>query len=155
MASSLKIRDASGWTMFVFGVLAVLLGLIGLIRPETLLFILGFPVVERSARAASDYTIVFMMASSMASFNMGVYYIFAVVNDLKKFYMWTVPFRLVTFTVFTILALSGVAPMPFIGVGAWEGFGAVATGLALYLESKQPLQPIPVQTIASKKRARR
>ena len=67
----MKIRDASGCTMFIFGALALLLGLIGLIRPEILLSVLGFEVVERAQRAASDYTIVFMTASSMASFNMG------------------------------------------------------------------------------------
>ncbi len=132
----LKIRDASGWTMFIFGALALLLGLVGLIRPEILLSLLGFTVVDRAARAAGDYTLAFMMASSMASFNMGVYYILAVMNDVKKFYGWTVPFRLLTFTTFTVVALSGVAPIRFIGVGLWEGLGAVATGIALYLEQR-------------------
>jgi len=132
----LKIRDASGWTMFIFGALALLLGLVGLIRPEILLSLLGFTVVDRAARAAGDYTLVFMTASSMASFNMGVYYILAVMNDVKKFYGWTVPFRLLTFTIFTVVALSGVAPIRFIGVGLWEGLGAVATGVALYLEQR-------------------
>lgn len=132
----LKIRDASGWTMFIFGALALLLGLVGLIRPEILLSLLGFPVVDRAARAAGDYTLVFMTASSMASFNMGVYYILAALNDIKKFYGWTVPFRLLTFTVFTLVSLSGVAPIRFIGVGLWEGLGAVATGIALYLEQR-------------------
>jgi len=132
----LKIRDASGWTMIVFGVLALLLGLVGLFRPEILLSLLGFSLVDRAARAAGDYTLVFMTASSMASFNMGVYYILAVLNDLKKFYGWTVPFRLLTFTIFTLTAVSGVAPIQFIGVGLWEGLGAVATGVALYLEQR-------------------
>lgn len=132
----LKIHDASGWTMFIFGSLALLLGLVGLIRPEILLSLLGFTVVDRAARAAGDYTLAFMMASSMASFNMGVYYILAVMNDVKKFYGWTVPFRLLTFTIFTVVALSGVAPIRFIGVGLWEGLGAVATGIALYLEQR-------------------
>ncbi|MBI3174772.1 MAG: hypothetical protein HYZ25_13690 [Chloroflexi bacterium] len=132
----LKIRDASGWTMFIFGVLALLLGLVGLIRPEILLSLLGFTVVDRAARVAGDYTLVFMMASSMASFNMGVYYILAALNDIKKFYGWTVPFRLLTFTIFTLVSLSGVAPIRFIGVGLWEGLGAVATGVALYLEQR-------------------
>jgi len=132
----LKIRDASGWTIFIFGALALLLGLVGLIRPEILLSLLGFTVVDRAARAAGDYTLVFMTASSMASFNMGVYYILAVLNDLKKFYGWTVPFRLLTFTIFTLTAVSGVAPIQFIGVGLWEGLGAVATGVALYLEQR-------------------
>jgi len=132
-----KIRDASGWTMFVFGVLAVLLGLLGLIRPELLLSLLGFAPLDRSARATGDYTIVFMMASSMASFNMGVYYILAVAADFKKFYQWTVPFRTLTFIVFSTVVLTGIAPARFWGIGLWEGLGALATGLALYFEGHQ------------------
>jgi Na+-driven multidrug efflux pump len=133
----MKIRDSSGWTMFIFGILAFLLGLIGLIRPEILLSVLGFEVVERAQRAASDYTIVFMTASSMASFNMGVYYVLAALNDVKAFYRWTVPFRVVTFTVFTAIVLAGIAPKPFFGVGVWELTGAIATGIALSKEAKK------------------
>lgn len=128
----MKIRDAAGWTIFIFGILAFLLGLVGLIRPEILLSILGFEVVDRAQRAASDYTIVFMTASSMASFNMGVYYIFAALNDVKIFYRWTVPFRVVTFVVFTTVVIAGIAPMKFLGVGIWELVGAISTGIALY-----------------------
>ena len=137
MTPKLKIRDASGWTMFVFGVLALLLGLLGLIRPELLLSLLGFPVLERAARVAGDYTLVFMMASSMASFNMGVYYVLAALNDLKPFYKWTVPFRCVTFIVFTTAVLIGLAPGRFVGVGVWELAGAIATGLALRADNKK------------------
>ena len=140
-----KIRDASGWTMFIFGVLAVLLGLLGLIRPEILLSILGFAPLDRSARAAGDYTIVFMTASSMASFNMGVYYILAVAADFKKFYQWTVPFRTLTFIVFSIVVLTGIAPTRFWGIGLWEGLGALATGLALYFERRQQPAVQPAQ----------
>lgn len=136
MTSSLKIRDVSGWTMFIFGVLALLLGLLGLIRPEFLLSLLGFSVLERTGRASGDYTLVFTIASSMASFNMGVYYVLAVLNDLKQFYKWTVPFRCITFTLFTVAALTGLAPLRFIGVGLWELTGATATGIALWRESK-------------------
>lgn len=137
MTSSLKIRDASGWTMSIFGVLALLLGLLGLIRPELLLSILGFTVLDRAARAAGDYTLVFMLASAMASFNVGVYYILAALKDVKQFYKWTVPFRCVTFTVFTMAALSGLAPLRFIGVGLWELAGATATGIALWQENRK------------------
>ena len=115
MTSKLEIRDASGWTMFIFGVLALLLGVLGLIRPELLLSILGFTVLDRAARVAGDYTLVFMIASSMASFNMGVYYILAALNDLKPFYKWTVPFRCVTFLVFTTAVLTNLAPGRFLG----------------------------------------
>lgn len=128
----MKIRDAAGWTIFIFGILALILGLVGLIRPEILLSILGFEVLERTQRAVGDYTIVFMTASSMASFNMGVYYVFAALNDVKVFYRWTVPFRGITFLIFTALVISGAAPINFLGVGIWELTGAIATGIALY-----------------------
>src|SRR5690606_36829705 len=99
--------------------------------------ILGFEVIERAARAASDYTIVFMTTSSMDSFNMGVYYVLAALNDVKKFYRWTVPFRTVTFVVFTTVVILGVAPQKFLGVAIWEFVGAIATGIALYMEDKR------------------
>lgn len=137
MTAELKIRDTSGWTIFIFGALALLLGLFGLIRPEILLSILGFEVLDRAARAAGDYTLVFLTASAMASFNMGVYYILAALNDLKPFYKWTVPFRTLTFLVFTTVALTGLAPIRFIGVGVWELAGAIATGLALRSDLKK------------------
>lgn len=133
----LKIKDTSGWTMFIFGVLALLLGILGLLRPELLLSALGFSIIERAARAAGDYTLVFMTASSMASFNIGAYYILAAMNDLKPFYKWTVPYRCLTFLVFTTVTLTGLAPTRFILVGVWELTGAIATGLALRAESKK------------------
>ena len=137
MTSTPRIRDASGWTMFIFGVLALLLGLLGLIRPEILLSILGFSVLDRVARATGDYTLVFMIASSMASVNVGVYYVLAALSDVKQFYKWTVPFRCVTFTVFTLAVLTGLAPTQFIGVGVWELTGAIATGIALWQDNKK------------------
>ena len=133
----MKIRDASGWTMFIFGVLAFLLGLTGLIRPEILLSLLGFEIIDRAQRAASDYTIVFMTASSMGSFNIGVYYVLAAINDVKIFYRWTVPFRMVTFLVFTTTVIAGIAPARFLGVGIWELLGALSTGIALYVEDRK------------------
>ena len=133
----LKIKDASGWTMFIFGAIALLLGLLGLLRPELLLSILGFPILDRTARSAGDYTLVFITASSMASFNIGVYYILAAINDLKQFYKWTVPYRGLTFLVFTTVVLTGLAPARFMAVGAWELTGAIATGLALRSDNKK------------------
>ena len=135
--SSLKIRNPSGWTMFVFGVLAFIFGVIGLIKPEFFLTLLGFEIIERSQRLAGDYTLTFLTASSMASFNIGVYYVLAALNDLRNFYLWTVPFRAVTFTVFTILVVTGFVPTRFLGIGIWELTGGVATGLALYFERKK------------------
>ena len=133
----MKIRDISGWTIFIFGVMAFLLGVVGIIRPEILLGILGFEVVERAVRASSDYTITFMTASSMASLNIGVYYVLAALNDVKIFYRWTVPFRGLTFIVFTTIVILGIAPQKFIGVAIWELIGAIATGIALAREKQK------------------
>jgi Na+-driven multidrug efflux pump len=148
----MKIRDASGWTIFVFGVLAFILGLIGLIRPEILLSILGFEVIERASRAAGDYTIVFMTASSMASFNIGIYYVLAALNDVKIFYRWTVPFRTLTFIVFTTVVILGIAPQRFLGVAVWELVGALATGMALYYENKSATHSVSVSATKGKKK---
>jgi hypothetical protein len=137
MNSKLKIRDASGWTIFIFGLLAFLFGLFSLIRPELLLSVLGFTVLDRASRAAGDYTIVFAIASAIASFNVGVYYMLASLTDLKQFYKWTVPFRCLTFVVFTTAVLTGIAPGRFFGVGAWELTGALATGIALWQENRR------------------
>jgi hypothetical protein len=137
MTSTLKIRDTAGWTIFIFGALAFLLGFLGLIRPEFLLSILGFTVLDRSTRASGDYSLVFLIASSMASFNIGVYYMLAALNDVKQFYKWTVPFRCLTPVVFTIAVLTGLAPVRFLGVAAWELAGAIATALVLRAESKK------------------
>ncbi|GIG85182.1 hypothetical protein [Plantactinospora endophytica] len=126
--------SAAGWTIAVFGALALLLGAVGLIRPETTLELLGFEVLRPAERAVGDHTRTFVIASSMASFNMGVYYLLAAWQDWRPFFGFTVVFRLVTFTVFTVLVLTDAAPARFFGVALWEGLGAVATGAALWYD---------------------
>jgi hypothetical protein len=130
----MRIQDASGWTMFIFGALALILGLIGLIRPEFILSVMGFQVLERANRLPSDFTLVFVIASSMASFNMGIYYVLAALSNVKAFYRWTVPFRVITFLVFSTTVLTKLAPPAWMGVATWELSGAIATGLALKFE---------------------
>lgn len=132
----LRIRGAAAWTIFIFGMLAFITGAMGLLFPEFLLRLLGFEILERGARSSGDYTLVFLIASSMASFNMGIYYILAAVNHVRPFFVWTVPFRLITFTVFTVVTISGLAPLKFLGIALWEGIGALATGFALLYERR-------------------
>lgn len=129
-------RSLSGWTMAVFGLLAVALGVVGLVSPDTMLALLGFEVLR--ARDPGDYTKVYLAASSMAAVNMGVYYLLAAAADYRPFFLWTVPFRLLTFAVFTLLVVTGAAPARFVGVGIWEGIGAVVTGAALWWERGRP-----------------
>lgn len=140
MFANLKIRNPSSWTIFIFGILAAILGVVGLVRPEILLELMNFDIAERADRADTDYTLVFMTTSSMASFNVGVYYVLASLINLKVFYTWTVPFRILTFTVFTLTVVNGLAPTAFIGVAVWELVGALATGAALYYERKNDIE---------------
>ena len=128
-------RSGAGWTIAVFGVLALLLGALGLIWPEAQLRLLGFEVPAQ--RAPGDYTGTFLTASSMASFNMGVYYLLATATEWRSFYRFTVFFRLVTFTVFSLAVLSEVAPGRFFGVALWEGLGAVATAFGLWWDDRR------------------
>ncbi|MCX4551844.1 hypothetical protein OG204_07630 [Streptomyces sp. NBC_01387] len=139
-------RSPSGWTMAVFGVLAAVLGVAGLVSPDALLKMLGFHSVPVSRRPGSDYTRTFITASSMAAVNMGVYYVLAALADWKAFFRWTVPFRLLTFAVFTTAVVTGRAPAGFLGVGLWEGTGAVVTGLALRYEKAGAARPVPAPT---------
>ncbi|MFJ8719348.1 hypothetical protein ACIRD9_40255 [Streptomyces violaceus] len=124
--------------MAVFGVLAAALGAVGLVSPTAQLSLLG--LAAPGERAAGDFTPAFMTASSMAALNMGVYYVLAALADWRSFFRWTVPFRLLTCTVFTVAALGGRAPDVFVGVGLWEGAGAVATAVALRYERRRRAQ---------------
>lgn len=67
---------------------------------------------------------------------MGIYYVLAALNEVKAFYRWTVPFRGLTFIVFTAIVILGIAPFKFIGVPVWELTGAIFTGIALAREGK-------------------
>ncbi|GGM31725.1 MULTISPECIES: hypothetical protein [Micromonospora] len=127
-------RSGAGWTIAVFGVLALVMGAVGLLWPEAQLRLLGFEVPEQ--RAPGDYTGTFLMASSMASFNMGVYYLLATATEWRAFFRFTVFFRLVTFSVFTLAVLADIAPDRFFGVAAWEGLGALATFLGLRWDAR-------------------
>ncbi|QGV82861.1 hypothetical protein [Streptomyces ficellus] len=122
--------------MAVFGLLATALGVVGLVSPGTLLTVMGFTPLPDARRADGDHTLMFLTASSMAAVNMGVYYVLAALADWKAFFRWTVPFRLLTCTVFLLAVATGRAPAGFAGVALWEGLGAVVTAVALRYERR-------------------
>ncbi|MEU4623913.1 hypothetical protein AB0G04_28555 [Actinoplanes sp. NPDC023801] len=124
-------RSLAGWTIAVFGVMAVLFGIIGLVSPQTVATSAGFGTLSTDGR-------VFATASSMASLNMGVYYLVAMATEWRPFFRFTIPFRLLTFTVFTTLVATGAAPGEFLSVALWEAAGAIATGAGLYVDARRP-----------------
>ncbi|MFD7702115.1 hypothetical protein [Streptomyces caelestis] len=127
-------RSAPGWTVAVFGLLAAVLGTVGLVSPAAQLSVLG--LATPGGRGSGDHTPAFVTASSMAAVNMGVYYVLAALADWRAFFRWTVPFRLLTCAVFTAAVIGGRAPAAFVGVAVWEGLGALATGAALRYERR-------------------
>ncbi|MET9800026.1 hypothetical protein [Streptomyces sp. NPDC006368] len=129
-------RSLSGWTMAGFGLCAAVLGALGLAAPDALLTLMGFAPIPAARRAEGDHTLVFLTASSMAALNMGVYYVLAALADWTPFFRWTVPFRLLTCAVFVLAVVTGRAPAGFLGVGLWEGLGALVTGAALRHERR-------------------
>lgn len=128
--------SAPAWTMVIFGASAALFGAIGLAVPEVTLRLLDFQILERTARAPGDFTLAFLTASSMAAVNMGVFCVLSAFADFQAFFRWTVPFRMLTFTMFCLAVFRGLAPTGFIGVAAWELVGAIATGIALIREPR-------------------
>ncbi|WP_220091325.1 hypothetical protein [Actinoplanes lutulentus] len=117
--------------------MAALFGALGLALPSVVLDNMGLASIPANQRSQFDYTRVFLAASSMASLNMGVYYVVAAATEWRPFFRFTVPFRLLTFTVFTALVVTEVAPSGFIGVALWEAAGAVVTGLALIYDARR------------------
>ena len=123
--------------LLIFGGMAALLGLVGILRPELMLLQLGVGIAERSAH---NYTLVLFFASSVLSLIMGAYYILGAFNNLKKYDPWTVPFRGLAFTVFTIGVLTHLAPARFMLIAARELVGAVATGVAIYYQKQRLIE---------------
>ncbi|WP_433788706.1 hypothetical protein [Actinoplanes sp. CA-252034] len=123
-------RSVAGWTIAVFGLMAAVFGTVGLVSPQTVAAGAGFGALSGDGR-------VFATASSMASLNMGVYYLVATATEWRAFFRFTVPFRLLTFTVFTLLVVTEVAPAAFFGVAAWEAAGAIATGIGLLADRRR------------------
>jgi hypothetical protein len=71
------------------------------------------------------------MASSEASLAMGLYYVMAAVLNVRAFIVWSIPVRCLNFAVFTVMAMTGIAPARWMMVASLEGIGALVTGLSL------------------------
>jgi hypothetical protein len=122
--------------MLISGIVALLVGVIGIVEPDVVISLLGLEVADGSQRASHDYTLIFIVVSSVVSMNVGVYYALAALSNLKVFYGWTVAFRCVTFVLFAVSVLSGYAPTSLLIVAFWELVGAVVTGIALGYERR-------------------
>jgi hypothetical protein len=134
--------DVAALTMLVFGTVIVGSGLTGLLAPHVLLTVLGISEGGHSTQ-------LFVMATSQASLAMGLYYILASVNEMRSFFQWSVPLRIINFIVFALMIPLGIAPTQWLMVAGLEVVGALATAIALASKNNFIYNPFPVLRIAS------
>ncbi|CAM6114871.1 unnamed protein product [Calypogeia fissa] len=125
----IKPHSYAGTTIFIFGLSAMISGLVGLTNQSLLLTHFTF---EQNAGTQT-----LMTASSMAALNMGLYYIVAAITEWRVFFWFTVPGRILTTYVFRRLVTTGIAPDAFLGVAMWEGIGAALTAGGLWFDSRK------------------
>jgi hypothetical protein len=107
-----------GFTIYVFGVTALLAGISSLIDPSSTASQLNFPLACTPVARGN----------ALAAIGMGLYYSLAAYQENTAFFAATVPMRLLSTTVF--IAQGWTVP------AVWEGVGAVATGIALLTRKK-------------------
>ncbi|WP_434422240.1 hypothetical protein [Nannocystis pusilla] len=128
-------RSFSGWSVAVFGVLAVLLGLLGLLSPDSQFDMMGFERVDH--RGPGDYTPTVVATTSIAAINMGALYVLGVALAWPGFIAFTVAARLFMCLGFVALMAAGRAPDVFVGAAIWEGLGAAITAAGMAWDSRR------------------
>ncbi len=71
------------WTIIIYGILALMLGTIGLAKPDVQFRMMGIEPAQR--REAGDLTLASFGASSLAAINMGVLYILGTILHWRGF----------------------------------------------------------------------
>lgn len=114
----------TSYTILAFGVSAFFAGAHTLIRPHAFMSSFSIPAGAEPP----------VYGNGLAAIAMGIYYTLAAVQENRAFFMASVPMRLLTASVF------GVQGGPWVVPGIWEGVGALATGVALVLDSRSKVK---------------
>jgi hypothetical protein len=104
------------------------MGVFGLIDPDTQAQMMGFPSVP--VRPSGDHTATLLMITSLATINTALLYLIGAVRSWPGFLVWVLAARFLMGAGLGALALSGTAPVEFIGAAVWEWAGALAIGAA-------------------------
>lgn len=126
--SRMKSLSLPAQTVAGFGVMTILMGLTGLLSPQTLLDILGFDLAQ---------TRTFVMASSQASIAVGSYYVLSAFQENRGFFAATCYIRLANTLVFSAMVITGAAPLGWLMVAAYEVLGAAVTTVAFQYEKQR------------------
>jgi hypothetical protein len=111
----------TSYTVLAFGVTSFLAGAHTLIQPS-------FPISAFGLPSGSEGSV---RGNGLAAIAMGIYYTLAYAQQNRKFFIATVPMRLLTSFVFAFQGSAWIAP------SLWEGLGALMTGFALLLDSSR------------------
>ena len=84
----------TAFTLKVFGIYLIILGIVLILVPNILLSIFGMPETSE----------VWIRVVGVLAFNIGVYYIFAAKSEAKPFFYASVYTRIFVFIIFTIFA---------------------------------------------------
>lgn len=114
----------SAFSLKVFGIYLILLGVVLIIVPNILLSIFGLPETSE----------VWIRVVGILAFNIGVYYIFAANSEAKDFFHASVYTRLFVFIAFTVFAGLGLTKPILILFGGIDMLGGIWTFITLRTE---------------------
>ncbi|MCJ1359996.1 MAG: hypothetical protein MMC33_009999 [Icmadophila ericetorum] len=112
------------YTIYTFGLSALLSGTFALLQPSEFLKTFTLPLPATAAPPLG-----------LAAIAMGLYYTLAAYQENRAFFVLSVPMRLLTTAVFWRMgAGEGLAWQGgWRGAAVWEGVGALGTGIALLI----------------------
>ncbi|QDS76460.1 hypothetical protein FKW77_004777 [Venturia effusa] len=113
--------SAAALTIAMFGLSCLLVGISTLITPSKIIADFLLPADALPT----------VYGNGLAATGMGLYYLLAAYQENRAFFVATVPMRLLTTTIFSILG--GPWTLPAI----WEGAGALTTLVALFFGRSQ------------------
>jgi len=126
-------RSKAGWTVGAAGLIALTLGVAGLVNQDSQLRALG---VDPKAIPADDPLRVTMTSSSVAAVNNGAAFMMGVAKSWPWFPHFTVATRAAQAVGFLARIATGRAPRSYLSAAIWEAGSAALTAGAILLDRR-------------------
>lgn len=121
-------RPIAGWVIGALGLLAVVMGIFGVVDPSAQARMMGLSSFDSTPTDA--HTAALLAIVSLSAINTGTVYLVAAVKQWAGFAVWAVIARSIMACGLLALTLCGHAPHAFVGAAAWEWLGAVMIGVS-------------------------